>query len=319
MKAILNTHESVFISPPMPLFECFGPIMEAYGDLTEDSAWGMFLEDVAELLKVNHQPLPEAADVEELPRYVEERGRSRQRDLGLLIDCVYGFLCDAMKARVRGCKYSTNMDNLGEFLRLATFDRIIYQVRDPRDVVLSQFSGGFHEADHVAAARSWATAQRNARRHVRDSGIPALTIRYEDLVQDTDAVSRRIADFIGVDAFPDSATFHLDDLNRAAAERTHMWENLGRPMIRDNFNTYRRQWNSRAVREIELAAGEELDGLGYRRSWPWQFRSLRKRTPSRREITPADRDYISPQLRKWAEITERAHRRAARRSGAVSA
>ncbi|MEM7756275.1 MAG: sulfotransferase, partial [Planctomycetota bacterium] len=94
---------------------------------------------------------------------------------------------------------------VGLIARLFPKTRIIHAVRDPRDVAVSCFMGGFNHAVHPWTTRfEWiAPAWEQSRRmmqHWQDTlDVPILEVQYEELVRDPETQFPRIIEFLGLE------------------------------------------------------------------------------------------------------------------------
>jgi tetratricopeptide (TPR) repeat protein len=100
-------------------------------------------------------------------------------------------------------KLPLNTINLYTARLLFPESRVIVALRDPRDVVLSGFMNLASNALAVVGYRSLETASRfyaGVMRlwfHMRTTvGLPWIEVRYEDLVEDSEAVSKRVIGFL---------------------------------------------------------------------------------------------------------------------------
>ncbi|MCJ2166237.1 MULTISPECIES: sulfotransferase [unclassified Pseudodesulfovibrio] len=103
--------------------------------------------------------------------------------------------------------------------------RLINMVRDGRDVALSMQNVAWGEKDYVKALDWWAEEMRETMRVVDSLPESAvLTVRYEDLVTEPNAVMAGIADFIGatpshdLDIFASSVGRWKDEMPTEAQE-----------------------------------------------------------------------------------------------------
>ena len=164
------------------------------------------------------------------------------------------------------------------------FHRVIYLVRDGRDVMVSyydyetkhqRFDGSFQDfllssqlpyglwADHV---QSWLDARE---------GTDLLVVRYEDLLQDAQHELERMTRFVGIDSTPDVLE---SAVRRSAFDQMQKLEQTrGRPYGDTAYQFVRRgmagQWSgafdqeSRAV--FKSQANRLLVELGYADSGDW--------------------------------------------------
>ena len=164
------------------------------------------------------------------------------------------------------------------------FQRVIYLVRDGRDVMVSyydyetkhqRFDGSFRDfllssqlpyglwADHV---QSWLNARE---------GIDLLVVRYEDLLQDAQHELERMTRFVGIDSTPDT----LERAVRLSAfdQMQKIEQTRGRPYGDKTYQFVRRgttgQWSSAFDEESKAVfkshANSLLLELGYVGSEGW--------------------------------------------------
>jgi tetratricopeptide (TPR) repeat protein len=94
------------------------------------------------------------------------------------------------------------------------YAKIIFAVRDPRDVVFSCFRRSFNMNPAMyefntleGAARYYDAVMRAGEAYFERLPLDVRRVRYEDLVADFDAVTRGVCDFIGVDWTDDLRNF----------------------------------------------------------------------------------------------------------------
>ena len=304
LKAMLSQHRRVFVGPPIPLFECFRPIMAGYGDLAVDANWEELINDATDLVSVNHQPLPCTVSVNQ----VRSWAGSETRNWATIVRAVYSAIAGSQNADIFGYKYSTNMQDLGLFLREMQFSHVIYQVRDPRDVALSTMQTGFVKETPEQIVERWRTAQGYAQSALAEFTGPVLTQRYEDLIAAPHKTLQRIWNFLNIAPFRAALDFHANPVNQNIAEKSHAWANLAKPLMRRNSKRFYREWNVDDVRALERLVGPEMKRFGYRKCSALFFRS-RYRNPETRVLDEKEYEFIRPQSEKWDELNRKAKAR----------
>jgi len=94
---------------------------------------------------------------------------------------------------------------VGLIARLFPKTRIIHAVRDPRDVAVSCFMGGFNHAVHPWTTRfewiapAWEQSRRMMRHWEETLDVPILEVRYEEAVRDPETQFPRIIEFLGLE------------------------------------------------------------------------------------------------------------------------
>jgi len=134
-------------------------------------------------------------------------------------------------------KLPLNIVHLGLIARLFPEARILLALRDPRDVCLSCYMQTFEMNPAMAQFLSLEdTAQfyRTVMKlllHYRDTlGIPMLTTRYEDIVDELETAARRMLDYLGLGWTPAVLEYH-----RAAQARrvyTPSYQAVTQPIYR---------------------------------------------------------------------------------------
>ena len=116
--------------------------------------------------------------------------------------------------------------------RLFPKTRVIHVVRDPRDVAVSCFMGGFNNSRFPWTARpEWTAAawQQSERlmQHWNDVlEVPILTVHYERLVREPAAEFRRVIEFLGLEWDPACLEFH----SVARTVRTLSYDQVNKPL-----------------------------------------------------------------------------------------
>lgn len=164
--------------------------------------------------------------------------------------------------------------------------RFIFQVRDPRDFLLSC----------VARRKRWLGNKfgsiRNAMNVWREDQLGGLTAygllgpervflqRYEDLVGNFEPTVTRLCEFLGLDFDERMHKFHEADHAQKLAVKGGPRENLARPLMTANFRKYRKGLSRGQVKIVEAYNGDLMDRFGYPREYtgiakPGFFSTLR--------------------------------------------
>lgn len=123
---------------------------------------------------------------------------------------------------------------VGLIARLFPNTRVIHAMRDPRDVAISCFMGGFNNRLHPWTTRiDWAAAaweqSHRMMQHWKDTlDIPILDVHYEKLVSDPETEFPRIIDFLGLEW--DDRCFEFHKSSRTV--RTLSYDQVNRPLYK---------------------------------------------------------------------------------------
>lgn len=147
---------------------------------------------------------------------------------------------------------------VGLFAKLFPNTRVIHAIRDPRDVAISCFMGGFNNNLHAWTthvhwvATSWALSDKMMR-HWKDSlDIPILDVHYERLVADPENEFPRLIEFLGLEWDDRCYEFHKSK----RTVRTLSYDQVNRPL-----------YTSSSGRHANYA--EFIEGIEFPEYDPW--------------------------------------------------
>ncbi len=121
---------------------------------------------------------------------------------------------------------------VGLIARLFPKTRIIHAIRDPRDVAISCFMGGFNNKMHPWtsradwAAHTWSLSERMMNHWKETLDIPILDVHYEKLVADPENEFPRLIEFLELDFDPSCYDFHKSK----RTVRTLSYDQVNRPL-----------------------------------------------------------------------------------------
>jgi len=151
--------------------------------------------------------------------------------------------------------------------------RFIFQVRDPRDFLLS---AKLRKKRWLGNKFGSLRNALNVWREDQIGGLNALGLlgpdrvhlqRYEDLVSDAESTLRSLCDFLGLDFDERMHDFHAADDAQRLAVKGGPRENVARPMMTTNFRKYRKGLSRREIRIVEAHLGDLMDRFGYPREY----------------------------------------------------
>lgn len=278
---ILNAHPQVCGPAPKNLMETFSMNLFRYGDLGRDESWSCLCGDMADLLNNAHGLWRSRFSAEEL------RGAVKSRSVSELYR--YAFEREARangKSRVfvkNNHLYRYAAPLLGYFADA----KLVYVVRDPRDMALEWERTPLMPGGIVAGASTWKEDQEASIRlyaQLKDLGRIIL-VRFEDLLEDPEPVLRGVCSFLDLDYTERMLEFHTSEDVIANAKRVGVWKEVAQPLIRTNHGFYRSGLGEREIRYVESLCREEMDWLGYRRDYadPGDLAAL-KEEMSRRSV-----------------------------------
>jgi Tfp pilus assembly protein PilF len=151
----------------------------------------------------------------------------------------------AVPGKVFVDKHPLNTLKLPLISKLFPDARVIFALRDPRDVVLSCFRRHFQVNAAMyglltlqGAAESYSSVMHLAKTIRAKISMPVLEHRYEDLIDDFEAAVRRVCDFMGVGFENRMAEFNA--VVRTHQIRSPSMHQVRRPLYREGKDQWRR-------------------------------------------------------------------------------
>lgn len=170
--------------------------------------------------------------------------------------------------------------------------RMLFMVRDPRDVLVSyddRWDQGKRDTNYIAGTAALLKYYVN---QLQRRSFPPEQIRwvkYESLVTDPTAELQMICEFLGVDFEPSMLTFY----HRQADAGKYMLDGehhalLSHPATTEKIGRYREALSSSQIALVEHALGGEMQSLGYS---PSTSTSISFSSPEKRSLEKAEQDY----------------------------
>lgn len=156
--------------------------------------------------------------------------------------------------------------------------KFVFQVRDPRDYLLSAIS-----RRHRWLGNKFGSV-RNALNVWRDDQLGGLAAygllgkervylhRYEDLVSRFDETIAGLCAFLDISVDDSMRKFHEADHAQNLAIKGGPRENLAKPLMTENFRKYKKGLSRGRIKMVEAHVGDLMDRFGY----PREFTGLRK-------------------------------------------
>ncbi len=259
LRQMLDAHSDIAVPHPPHVLRYFAPLERYYGDLRLDANLRCLAADVAWLVRRHIYPWPFAVDEAALVR------DARWRDLFGLYAALYDQYAAAMKKRRWCCKSTFMVHFVDRIVERYPSARIIWLVRDPRDVAASSQRSVFNPCHPYRTALLWKEQQDLARRFeavLRPENL--LRMHYEALVTSPAETLQAICRFVGVEFEPRMLSFFERDEARRSASLASDWRNTARPVMATNVKTFSKLLSPRSVAMVEAAAGDTMEALGYR-------------------------------------------------------
>ena len=149
---------------------------------------------------------------------------------------------------------------VGLLARLFPRTRVIHAIRDPRDVAISCFMGGFNNRIHAWTtqidwvAHSWALSVRMMDHWKQTLDVPILDVHYENLVANPEHEFPRIIEFLGLEW--DERCFEFHKSRRTV--RTLSYDQVNRPLYKSSSGRHKNY--ATLIEGVEFPAYEPRTG-----------------------------------------------------------
>lgn len=265
ISTILNSHPEIGAPPPYHLCRDIGLNWHALIGASLDSATWMAITDaIAQRLSKMRSP----GIATDFRRWLEVR---RAPSFGELAHQIFGELSGIADKRLIFVKENNLHRMLFFVLQHFPDAKFVFQVRDPRDYLLSAMNRkdgvlGNKFGSSLRALEIWREDQLGGLSALAHLGSERVFFqRYEDLLSRPESVLSALCDFLGVDFDPRILDFHQTDYAQKLAVPGGPRENLSKPLMSENFAKYREGLSVEQVRIVEIYLGDLMDRFGYQR------------------------------------------------------
>ena len=174
----------------------------------------------------------------------------------------------ARRAKIWGEKTPGHVLWLPEIHSLFPEAKLLFCVRDPRDVLVSyceRWNHGRFDSGYVMEAASMVRHYLN--HMLQRPGFPSdqiLWVRYESLTKEPSEVMQQVCRFLGIDFEPDMLNFYRQqqDAQRARPDTSHHTL-LSRPITTERVGRFRQLFSPSTLSIVEAFLKEEMEALGY--------------------------------------------------------
>jgi len=260
---MLNQFDGVTAPHPPHILQRFMPLLHVYGDLEIPGNMYRLVDDVCSLVELNPVPWHIRFNREQVVH------RCRENTLFEIFRVIYDLKAEQEGVRYWVCKSMTNVNFFRDLESFEVKPLYIHLIRDGRDVSCS-FRNAIVGDKHIYnLAEFWRKEQQACLDLQKRVGADRLIrVQYESLIRNPEKEMMRIAEFLGVHFTPHVFDYYKSSESRETANAGKMWQNLTKPIIKSNFNKYKRQLSREEILLFEHLAGDILQKFDYKLDYP---------------------------------------------------
>jgi len=254
LSRIIGSHPNIAVPFESQLYNTFYPWLKYYGDLGVEKNRRRLVRDMLsteDLLDWTPRP-----DEEETLAAIEKY------DFHGVVDALITEWAKKSGKHRWGEKTPWHIFYWKEILEGFPEMKVIHIVRDGRDSSLSWRNARFGPKHiyHLAVRwRDYLLRVDDMKRQLKDGMF--MEVRYEDLLDEPEAVTRRICDFIGEEFSEDMLAFYQGKVSYPTDKKN--LSNLKQPLIRSNKNKWLKEMTDQEKRIFEAVAGDMLKKYNY--------------------------------------------------------
>ncbi len=259
LRLMLNQLPDVFAPHPPHVLHTFYPLLKFYGDLNDGERFKALISDVCKLIELNPVPWDNL-----LLDRDEVASLCTRRTLLEIFIRIYEVQCKRNNKSVWCCKSMETVYHLHHFDQEGFKPFFIYLYRDGRDVA-SSFKKIIIGDKHIYfLAQKWKVEQELALQYIEHIPPEAyIKIRYEDMINSPQDYVQEICRKAGVHFDQSAMNYYTSSESKKTAAAGKMWENVSKPILKNNIGKYHRAVSDEDIRLFECIAGDILLELGY--------------------------------------------------------
>ena len=262
---IMNSHPLVFAPAPLHVFPVLNKVIENYGDLSINTNWYALLNNTCELINAEFGEFKTG--------FSEINKNTTEKSLNGLIKSIYSI--EAKKNNKSNIFIKLHdaynyFNFLSEYFPSAKY---IHLVRDPRDMSLSWLNATGLKGGIMRAAKIWREDQRGYEQlSNKITKEQFLQVHYEQLLKNPRTTLKTICAFLEIPFSDSMLNYYQSEHSIKLASKIQAWANLSQPILKSNYNNYKKGLLAPQIEYIELICQKHMLKYGY------DFELLNKQT-----------------------------------------
>lgn len=257
----LNKNPDFYAPYPLHLVD-FMPLLELYGDLSNDNNYFQLITDVIGLQAGLMVKWPDIAlDPVDIFEKIKDEPRSIHR-------VTWEMLFEVGRKQKASVVMDKSLDSVyyaDDLLELFPEMKFLNVVRDPRAQIASMNKAIIHDFDTILNAITWVNACSKAKDIMDKYPEKVLTIRFEDFVANEADVIHTICDFFDMEFSDMMLDIDHSDEAKSISTRSALWVSNSSAPIEANVDKFKKSLTDNEINVIETITGGYMDHYGYQR------------------------------------------------------
>jgi hypothetical protein len=235
LRLMLNQFDEITAPHPPHILQRFFPLLSLYGNLEENENFFNLVDDVCRLVEFN--PVPWTGVTFHRDEIIQ---RCKTRSLIEIFRVIYDLKAESENASYWVCKSMVNVKYAGDFEASGMKMLYIYLYRDGRDVACSFKKAVVGEKHVFQIANQWNSDQQECielEKKIEENRF--LKVSYENLLNHPKKEMKRISEFLNIPFKMEVFDFYTSEESKNTAIAGKMWENVSRPILKNNSNKYK--------------------------------------------------------------------------------
>ena len=258
LRLILNAHSDILVPHPPHILHYFSAIEASYGDLNSPPNYASLVADMFRLIDVHIYPweedLSQAVVIE----------KSHSKSVFGAFAAIYDTLLQLSGKQRWGCKSTFMIHHVEEIFAQYPNAKLIWLIRDPRDVAASSMKSVFNPFHPYYTALLWKKQQLLGLQTEAQYGPERIKrLHYESLLENPHQSIRELCDFLNV-VFEEAMLEYSQ--TEAAIKSSHLsesWKNATSSVMRNNAGKYRKSLSAEQIQAVEMVAGQLMQDFSY--------------------------------------------------------
>lgn len=256
LRVLLGNHSKLEAPIATHLLDYFRPIINKYHPISNN--FNALLDDM--LTMVNHKFSDWKIDSNNLNNILRT---NNTKVLSLII--AYDILHKAKAEKENKAYYVIKDNHLHNHIDIILSHYknpyFIHLYRDPRDHVTSWLKKPIYMFTPYQIVRKWKNEQKKCINLIQ-SGINMFPVKYEDLISNPKQIMTNVFNYVNLD-WEESILNTNSDKNAKDAKKYIFWENISKPILKDNKENYLSFLSKEDICLVETLCQEEMKYLGY--------------------------------------------------------